>query len=247
MEAPGRPTPQRVEAGAARPRYRDREPSDFLRPELNPYLALHREVGDLILPAIEAWKFRGRWADVFGRAAPLHLEVGSGNGSFLAGMAALHPECDFLGVEIRYKQTVLAARKLEKAGAQNGRVIRYHAGFLDDLFEPGCLSGLYVNHPDPWPKPRHDKHRLMSRWFLEDAASLLRPGARFRLKTDYPPNVARLEAALRSLPALPFELTGRSEHIVRDGAPWPDDVETNYQSKMRLRNIPVLAVELVRT
>lgn len=238
--APGRPTPQ--PAATERPRFRERS-SAGRREEVNPHIAAHREFAGIALTATEAFGWRDRWAERFGRAAPLHLEIGSGNGEWLAAMARQHPDWDLVGVEIRYKRVVLTATKLRKAGVANAVVCRYHAAYLDDLFEPGTLDGVHVNHPDPWPKNAHEKNRLISRWFLEDVATLLRPGGVLRLKSDFRPNVERVGALLDGLP---LRVTGRAEDVTRGPAPWPDDVETNYQSKFRKRGLPVHAIELER-
>ncbi len=247
-----RPTPQRESRSDVLPRFQDRHPEHFGRRTINPYMELHRQFGPPLLPADEAFRYRGRWDELFGRSAPLHLEIGPGNGFFLTEVARRNPGVNILGVEIRYKRTVLCARKLVKAGVENAWVIRYHAAFLDDLFLEGTLDGVYVNHPDPWPKDRHEKNRLISRWFLEDLARLLKPGAFFRLKSDYRDNIDRVprlldhDGAGNPAPPLPFTITGRSDDITRGPAPWPDDIETNYQRKFRLKGEPVYAIELVR-
>ncbi len=251
MAVHGRPTPQ-PNLPDERPRFKDRMPEEYRRQDANPYLHSHRTYGRPLIPASEAWPLRGKWDEEFGRSAPLHLEIGCGNGFFLAGMAKRHDDWNFVGIEIRYKRTVLVARKLQDAGVENARILRYHAAYLDDLFEPGTLSGIYVNHPDPWPKDKHEKNRLISRWFLEDCVRLLKPGGWFRLKSDFRPNVDRVEHHLdkdgdgNPLPRLPLRVTGRSEDIITGPAPWPDDIETNYQSKYRKRGEPVYAIELVR-
>jgi len=251
MAASGRPTPQAESRRAERPRFRDRTDDDFKRPDINPFLQQHRTFGPELLPAAEAWTHHGRWSELFGREAPLHVEIGSGNGFFLAELALRHPEWNVVGVELRYKRTVLCAKKLRKHGATNARICRYHAAFLDDLFSEGSLAGLYVNHPDPWPKTRHDKNRLISRWFLEDVARLLAPGGWLRLKSDYEPNIGRavalIEEAAASDEPLPLRITGRSDDVITGPAPWPDDIETNYQAKFRRKGEPVFAVEIVRT
>lgn len=252
MAAPGRPTPQRAREEEG-PRYHDRQPEELVSIEANPYVVSHRTFGRPLLPASEAAPLRGRWHEEFGRSAPLHLEIGSGNGFFLSGMADRHREWDFVGVELRYKRTVLCAKKLVHAGLTNGRIVRYHAAYLDDLFEPGTLSGVYVNHPDPWPRERHEKNRIIARWFLEDVCRLLVPGGWFRLKSDHKPNIDRVFDLLdhgpegEPLPPLPLRITGTADDVTRGPAPWPDDIETNYQSKFRKRGLPVYALEAVRT
>ncbi|MBX2796191.1 MAG: hypothetical protein KTR31_00940 [Myxococcales bacterium] len=228
-------------------------PEDYRHPDANPYVTEHRTFGPELLTADQAWRQRGQWGACFGRDADLHVEIGSGNGFFLAELAQRLPQANVLGIELRYKRTVLCGKKIRHAGVTNARIARYHAAFLDDLFEPGSLAALYVNHPDPWPKERHEKNRLISRWFLEDVARFLRPGAPFRLKSDFEPNVARAAALIDTgpegepAPALPLRVTGRSEDVNTLPAPWPDDIETNYQRKFKVRGLPVYAIELVRT
>jgi len=218
-------------------------PEDYSRPDVNPFLRKHFEFGRPLLPAREAATYKGRWHEYFGRTAPLHLEIGSGNGFFLAELTRRNPDANVIGLEIRYKRTVKCAKKLKVAGLTNGAMLRYHAAYTDDLFEDGALSGLYVNHPDPWPKERHEKNRLISRWFLEDVVRLLKPGGVFRLKSDFHDNVGRVAALLDGLP---LTITGQTMNIDTDGAPWPDDIETYYQKKMKGKGCTIAAIELLR-
>lgn len=225
-------------------RFTDKLPTDFPRPDVNPYVATHRTFGDEIVPASDAPAWRGRWADAFGRAAPLHVEVGSGNGFYLSGMAAAHPEADWIGVEIRFKRVVLAARKLRALELRNARVVRYDAMQLDELFEPGSLAGVHVNHPDPWARQTQAKHRLIDRPFAELCARLLAPGAPLRLKTDFLPHV---DALVRVADGLPLRVVDVRRDVAANGTPWPDDIRTNYQRKAEERGAPVHAALLVRT
>jgi tRNA (guanine-N7-)-methyltransferase len=217
---------------------------------VNPYVELHRAYDDRLLPADEAWRWRGRWHERFGRTAPLVLEVGAGNGEFLAELAARNPGTDFVAIELRYKRCVLVAKKLQARGLRNAVICRYHAAFLDDLFEDGSLDGVWMNHPDPWPKERHEKNRLVSRWFLDDVARLLKPGGFYHLKSDHRPNVDRAIEVLDHTPdgeraePLPFDVVGRSDDVTRGPAPWPDDIETLFQSRFRKKGEPVYAVAL---
>ncbi len=254
MAAHGRPTPQAplpTTAGDG-PAFRDRDLEGFDSLETNPFVLEHRAFGRPLLTVEDAHAVGRRWDEEFGSSGPLHLEIGSGNGFFLSGMAALLPHVRIVGIEIRYKRTVLCAKKIRAAGVPNARILRYHAAFLHDLFTPGSLDRIYVNHPDPWPKERHEKNRLLSRWFLEDVTKLLAPGGVFRLKTDHLPNVERARHVLAHGPEgapaarLPLVETAASLDVTRT-ALWPDDVETNYQRKFRERGLPVYALELTRT
>ena len=226
-------------------RFRQRDPAEYRDPDLNPYMKMHLAFGPPVLTAEEAAAGRGRWPEVFGRPAPLHVEVGCGSGSFLAGMASIHPEWNWLGLEIRFKRVVLTARKIRRAGATHARIARYDAFWMDDLFADGEVAGLYVNHPDPWPKPREARNRLLARPFAESAARLLAPGACLRVKTDSPDYVDGVVAALLGLP---FEVIGRCEDVAAEGPPWPadDDVITPYQRRSSERRAPVRAVWIRR-
>lgn len=252
MEANGRPTPL-PRGTTERPRFRERPPSTYGNLDTNPHVAGHLTFGRPVIPAHEAWPLRGRWSEEFGREAPLHVEIGSGNGFFLRGLTERHPDWNVIGIEIRFKRVMFCGKKLSEAGLTNGRILRYHAAFLDDLFEPGTLSGLYVNHPDPWPKERHEKNRLISRWFLDDVAHFLKPGGVFRLKSDHHPNVARVEPLLNAgpegepLPPLPFTVRGVTYDLHGEGAPWDDDIETNYQKKKVAEGCTIAAIALERT
>jgi len=225
-------------------RFRDKAPDEYRHPDLNPYLKLHREFGPPVLTAEQAAEARGGWAGLFGRQAPLHVEIGSGNGFFLAAMAAAHPDWNWLGLEIRFKRVILTARKLPAGGAGEwARIARYDVHWLDDLFDEGEISGLYVNFPDPWPKKRQAKHRVLGPEFCDSVVRLLRPGSELRVKTDHEVNV---EALLTHVQGRPLEVIGRSSDVAARGVPWGTDVETNYQRKFRERGEPVYAVQVLR-
>jgi tRNA (guanine-N7-)-methyltransferase len=226
-------------------RFRDRPTEEFKDPDLNPYLKLHREFGPPVFTAEDAQKHAGRWQTAFDREAPIHLEIGTGNGFFLAEMAQRHPDWNWLGLEIRYKRVILTAKKLRAAGAAtHARVARYDAHCIDELFAAGELSGVYVNHPDPWSKDRHANNRLFNKAFFERIASTLKPGGDFRLKTDH---LLHVETVCELTDNPTWHLVGRSDHIARDGAPWEKDVTTNYQRKFNERSLPVYGLWLRRT
>ncbi len=233
-----------TEQGKQRHRFRDKRPDEYRLPDLNPYLKIHREMGPPVIVAEDAPGFRGDWKRAFeGRTAPLHVEIGPGNGFYLSGMAARHPEWNWLGIEIRFKRVVLCAKKINAAGVTNARITRYNAWQLEDLFASGEVAGLHINFPDPWKKDKHEKHRLLGPGLAQWAADALAAGAEVRLKSDHRPNLERLAAAVEGLP---FEQLGWSEDVDGGGAPWPDDLVTNYQSKFIKRGEPTYGLLLRR-
>ena len=173
----------------------------------------------------------------------VHLEIGPGNGFYLAGMAARHPHLNWLGVEIRFKRVVLVAKKILAADVGNARIARYDAWQLEDLFANGELGGLHINFPDPWKREINAKHRLICPELVAWAARALAPGAEVRLKSDHRPNLERFVDAAKDQP---FELVDFRDDIEHNGAPWEDDLVTNYQSKFIKREEPVYAALLRR-
>ena len=146
---------------------------------------LSRQIDTHLLP----WKdgpWPRNWPAVFGREAPLALEIGFGNGAFLADLAKERPERDHLGVELSWTSVTHLFRRLEAGGTRNVRAILGDARLaLELLFEPGSLDAIYVNHPCPWPKARHEDRRLVDGRFLALAARRLRPDGELLIVTDH--------------------------------------------------------------
>lgn len=139
------------------------------------------------VPAPEA-----RWetGEPFGRRAPLAVEVGCGNGHFLAELAQHNPDQDYLGIDLRSKRIAKSCRKVEKKGLTNLKFVLGDANqVLRTGFGAASLSTVYVNFPDPWPKYRHRRHRLNQRPFLQLALSRLAPGGSLMWASDYYPQI----------------------------------------------------------
>lgn len=213
------------------------------RPAVNPYRDAIGDFGQELIPTESGRERKGRWHEEFGRPAPITLELGVGNGSWLGTIAPQEPESSFIGLEIRYKRCVQAAEKLRAAGCRNGRVVRWSWFELEDLFAPGELHRIVIHHPDPWSSPSKAKHRLIRPEFLVQAASLVAVGGELRLKTDFLPH---REALVAGLVGTPWQLAGTSDDILAAGAPWPDDIVTAYQGKFNRAGLPVYAARLVR-
>ena len=142
-------------------------------------------------------------ASWFGREAPLVVEIGSGIGEATAALAAQRPECDVLAFEVWRPGVAHTLGLLAEAGADNVRLVSVDAVWaLEHLVEPASVEELWTFFPDPWPKMRHHKRRLVSPAFAALAASRLRPGGLWRLATDWPQYADHIRAALDAEPGL---------------------------------------------
>ncbi len=126
------------------------------------------------------------FARVFGRAAPVVLEIGFGNGEALAAAAAAHPEIDYLGIEVHRPGAGSLLRRLAAQGSGNVRVMLADAKeVLAARIPDAALSAVHLFFPDPWPKKRHHKRRLVQPDFAALVARKLAPGGYFHLATDW--------------------------------------------------------------
>jgi tRNA (guanine-N7-)-methyltransferase len=142
------------------------------------------------------------WSAVFGRQAPLALEIGCGIGHFITALAGQHPEINYLAIDIYNKGCLKSCRKLEAVGLTNVRIMRIEAReLLLKAVPPDSLQAIYINCPDPWPKQRHRDRRLVKRDFLELALSRLAPEGELFFSSDQRDYVEEVAAALAEIPA----------------------------------------------
>ena len=141
------------------------------------------------------------WVNIFGRPAPLLVEIGFGGGHFLVELAQERPDANVLGVEISLPSLRRGQKKVEQAGLDNVRLVQADARFLlQALCAPATLSGMYINFPDPWPKARHQRRRLISQPFLHLAATRQAPGAHLDIATDHAEYAAAIAQCLAQTP-----------------------------------------------
>ena len=167
---------------------------------------------------------------VFGRSAPLVLEIGSGMGETTAAIAAANPATDFIAAEVHGPGVGSLLKRIDEQGLKNLRVIRHDAlEVLAHMIPDGALAGIHLFFPDPWPKKRHHKRRLVQPAFAALAARKLAPGGLLHAATDwedYARQIGEVLAAEPLLerasgagtrPATKFELRGlRLGHKVHD-------------------------------
>lgn len=140
---------------------------------------------------------------LFGRSAPVTLEIGFGNGDNLAALAAAHPERDFIGVEVHPPGVGHLLRKAAAEGIGNLKVIQQDAvEVLAQRIAPESLDAILVLFPDPWHKKRHHKRRLVNAEFASLAASRLALGGTLQLATDWTPYAEWMLEVLNTAPGL---------------------------------------------
>ncbi len=160
-------------------------------------------------------------AGLFLPSTQLVCEFGCGHGHFLAAYASAHPESQCVGLDISRERIERADRKRDRAKLANLRFVHADAGdFLGALPAGTTFSEIYILFPDPWPKRRHHKNRLMQPDFLENITRRAGEGARLYFRTDYEPYFREVELLLGAHPSWQL-LAG----------PWPFEQVTVFQSR----------------
>lgn len=154
-------------------------------------------------------------AAVFGRRAPLVLEIGFGMGAATAQIAAERPETDFLGVEVHTPGVGALLKRIGEMGLANLRIVQHDAvQVLEQMIAPASLAGVHVFFPDPWHKKKHHKRRLIQPPLVALLASRLAPGGVLHCATDWQPYAEQMLEVLSAEPLL--------ENTAEAYAPRPD-------------------------
>ena len=140
---------------------------------------------------------------VFGNGRPVEMEIGSGKGTFLLARAAARPEVNFLGIEWARAYCHYTADRIRRAGLTNVRMLRADAGhFMKVCLPDACLLRLHVYFPDPWPKRRHHRRRLIQPPFVAEACRVLQPGGQLIIVTDHQGYFHQIRRVLLHVPGL---------------------------------------------
>ena len=174
-----------------RPRnHRDENPEVFAQlVKTNPYMARVYDYPELLIPHPTPENFQQLWdnkkKNVLASSGRVHLEIGCGSGRYLIEWAQENPQDSFIGLELRYKRLVLAARKIEQQTISNIILMREHGEFIDEYLPHNSIDCMHINFPDPWSKKAHRKHRILSAEFLSRILLLFRSKGELRFKTDH--------------------------------------------------------------
>ena len=184
---------------------------------------------------------KGKWEQVFTQEQPIHIEVGMGKGRFLMDLARLHPDINYIGIEM-YDSVLLRALQKREELEENGEVysnlffMRVDARLLPEIFEKGEVDKIYLNFSDPWPKARHAKRRLTSREFLARYDQILVPDGKVEFKTDnkelFEFSLEEVEEAGWNLEASTFDLHHNEEMV-------QGNVMTEYEEKFSSMGNPI--------
>lgn len=163
-------------------------PTHVLNTGKNPYVKmLLEDYSYRALDEVRAPLHKGQWATaISGKTfTKVDLEIGTGNGYHFADRASKNTDRLLVGIEIRFKPLIQAIRRAINLGAKdNALMLRYNAYRLEDLFTEQELNDVYIHHPDPWPKKKHWKHRLIQDEFLAKLYKMQKPGSILEFKTD---------------------------------------------------------------
>lgn len=180
---------------------------------------------------------RATVADIFGRPAPLEVDFGSGDGSFILAMAARFPERNFLGTERMLGRVEKTCRGAARRGLTNVRVLRMESLYSAQWLLPmESASIVHIGFPDPWPKRHHHPRRLFQDEFMVALHQVVAPGGEVRIKTDDQPYFLWIEKVLAR--AKGFE---RVEWIEE-----PDYPKTDFESHFLAQGLPIYRAKLRR-
>ncbi len=183
------------------------------------------------------------WATLYGNENPVELEIGMGKGTFLTEQAKARPDVNFLGIEWARWFWRYASDRLRRNQCDNARTVRAEASFfLSEFVPPESLSVLHIYFPDPWPKARHHKRRLIQEKFMSVAHRALKPGARIQIVTDHQgyweENIDPVVRAAAGFEVVDYNRPGSANE--------GEFVGTNFERKYRREGRPFYAIAAVK-
>lgn len=204
------------------------------KPWAEDFIKSHPEI---VLPNPESYK--GNWESVFSNDQPIHIEVGTGKGQFITGMALANPHINYIGIELYGSVLVSAMENAIEAGTPpNLKLLNVDGAKLEEFFAKGDVDRVYLNFSDPWPKTRHAKRRLTHENFLRLYENVLVNQGEIHFKTD---NRGLFEYSLVSMSHYGMLLNYVSLDL---HAEMPEDnIMTEYEEKFSAKGQPIYRLE----
>jgi tRNA (guanine-N7-)-methyltransferase len=181
------------------------------------------------------------WTELFGRSAPVELEIGMGKATFLTEQARARPEVNFFGIEWARWYWRYSSDRLRRNHCLNVRTVRAEASyFLVEFVPDSSLSVLHVYFPDPWPKVRHHKRRLVQPPFLKQAERTLTSEGRLQIVTDHQEYFEQIEAVVKAsnLKVIDYNRPGSANE--------GEFVGTNFERKYKREGRPFYAIAAMK-
>ena len=173
---------------------------------------------------------------LFGRSGPLHIEIGSGKGTFLLNQARVLSGDNFLGIEWARKYYRYAVDRIGRWGLTNVRIIRTDAAvFIREFVPDNCVDCFHIYFPDPWPKKRHHKRRFLCPVNLENLIRCLKTGGQLRIATDHAGYFEQIKTVL----AARNDILDEIDFPTAAGAETGEWVGTNFERKYLKDNRPI--------
>ncbi|KAF0823555.1 tRNA (guanosine(46)-N7)-methyltransferase TrmB [Cytobacillus firmus] len=187
----------------------------------------------------EPEKYKGKWNEAFDKDQPLHIEIGTGKGRFITGMAKANPDINYIGIELAESVIVSALDRIIEEELPNIKLLNVNANDLRDYFEKGEVNRIYLNFSDPWPKKRHAKRRLTHRSFLDIYEDVLVDKGEIHFKTD---NQGLFESSLMSFSDYGMLLTFVSLDL--HNSDFEGNIMTEYEEKFSSRGSRIFRCEV---
>ncbi|MFV8209601.1 tRNA (guanosine(46)-N7)-methyltransferase TrmB [Streptococcus pluranimalium] len=181
---------------------------------------------------------KGKWRQVFGNTNPIHIEVGSGKGAFITGMALKNPDINYIGIDIQVSVLSYALDKVLESQAPNVRLLRVDGSSLVNYFEKGEVAQMYLNFSDPWPKTKHEKRRLTYKTFLDTYKDILPENGEIHFKTD---NRGLFEYSLASFSQ--YGMILKQVWLDLHASDFEGNVMTEYEQKFSSKGQVIYRVE----
>ena len=193
--------------------------------------------------AIEASEFtinipeehKGKWREVFGNDNPIYIEIGMGKGKFITELATRNPDINYVGIEKYSSVLIRAIEKRRELDINNLIFIRMDAENIEEVFEVGEVSRIYLNFSDPWPKDRHAKRRLTSRQFFARYDRVLKRDGQVEFKTD---NRPLFDFSIEEIPEAGWNII-ESTYDLHNSDMCEGNVMTEYEEKFSTMGNPI--------
>ena len=198
--------------------------------------ALYKD--DLAIDEEKALGYKGKWVALFDKnlSGSLHLEIGCGNGKHFSNLCLKQPKDCFLAIELKYKALIQTIRRVRKNNSNNGRVIRYNARWIDNLFEPEELNNIYIHFPDPWLKKRRNKkHQLIQADFCKSLYQIQTANSFIEFKTD---SVDYFEQSVQKFKKAGYQLEKYNTNLYQKSSPLANNL-SQFELIFVKKNIPI--------